>query len=97
GAAAAEPVTGAPTFRWADDSSEDEYLVEVFDAFGRRIWMATTPGISGGTASLAYAGPALAAGMYYQYRVTSSKQSGGQAQRCELARTEDLRGVFFAP
>jgi len=27
--------------------------------------------------------------MYYQFRVTSSKQG------CELSRTEDLRGVFF--
>ncbi len=95
GAVAAEPVTGTPTFRWADDSGEDQYLVEVFDGFGQRIWMATTPGVSGGNPSMAYAGPALTAGMYYQYRVTSSKQTGGQGQRCELARTEDLRGVFF--
>jgi hypothetical protein len=33
----AEPVTGAPTFTWGDDSSEDQYLVEVFDSFGQRV------------------------------------------------------------
>ena len=95
GALGAEQVTGTPTFRWADDSGEDQYLVEVFDGFGQRIWMATTPGVSGGNPSMAYAGPALVPGMYYQYRVTSSKQNGGQGMRCELARTEDLRGLFF--
>jgi hypothetical protein len=93
GAAMAEAVTGAPTFKWADDSSEDLYTVEVFDSFGQRIWMATTPGVSGGTPSLAYAGPALSPGMYYQWRVTSSKKA--TTTPCELSRSEDLRGVFY--
>ncbi len=97
GAMAAEAVSGTPTFTWVDDSSEDQYLVEVFDAFGQRTWMTTIAGTSGGTPSVAYAGPALAPGMYYQYRVTSSKMTGGSGQRCELARTEDLRGVFYLP
>lgn len=93
GAAMAEAVTGTPTFTWADDSGEDEYLVEVFDAFGQRIWMATTPGVSGSMPSLAYAGPALSPGMYYQWRVTSTKKS--TPTPCELSRSEDLRGVFY--
>jgi hypothetical protein len=93
GATMAEPVTGAPTFRWADDSSEDQYLVEVFDSFGQRVWMMTTPGVSGSVPSMVYAGPALQPGMYYQWRVTSSKKSGVNA--CELSRSEDLRGVFY--
>jgi hypothetical protein len=97
GATMAEPVTGAPTFKWADDSSEDQYLVEVFDSFGQRVWMMTTPGVSGGTPSLAYAGPALTPGMYYQWRVTSSKQKAGGGGQCELARSEDLRGLFYMP
>jgi len=84
-------VTGTPTFSWADDSSEDQYLVEVFDSFGQRIWMNTMSGVSGGNPSMAYAGPALQPGMYYQWRATSSKS------QCELARSEDLRGVFFLP
>ena len=93
GADMAEPLTAAPTFTWADDSSEDQYLVEVFDAFGQNVWMATTPGVSGGMPSLAYAGPALKPGMYYQWRVTSSKKAATTA--CELSRSEDLRGVFY--
>ena len=95
GAEMAEPVMGTPTFRWADDSGEDQYLVEVFDAFGQRIWMNTMPGVSGGTPSMVYAGPALSPGMYYQWRVTSSKK-GATTTPCELARSEDLRGVFYA-
>jgi hypothetical protein len=95
GADMAEPVTGAPTFTWADDSSEDQYLVEVFDSFGQLIWMMTTPGVSGGTPSLAYSGPALQPGMYYQWRVTSAKQKVGGGGECELSRSEDLRGVFY--
>lgn len=93
GADMAEPVTGPPTFKWADDSSEDLYLVEVFDAFGRSIWTQTTPGVSGGMPSLAYGGPPLIPGMYYQWRVTSSKGAG--TSQCELSRSEDLRGVFY--
>lgn len=94
GAMMAEALTATPTFRWADDSSEDQYLVEVFDAFGRRIWMATMPGVSGSAPSMVYGGAALQAGMYYQWRVTSSMSKGGGTQ-CELSRSEELRGVFF--
>jgi hypothetical protein len=34
-------------------------------------------------------------GMYYQFRATSYRFSG--PTRCAIARTEDLRGVFFVP
>jgi len=95
GADIAEQVTGPPTFKWADDSGEDQYLVEVLDSFGQLIWINTMPGVSGGTPSMVYAGPALQPGMYYQWRVTSSK-TGGSGQ-CELSRSEDLRGVFYVP
>src|SRR5262249_17778233 len=57
GAMTAEAVTAAPTLMWADDSGEDQYLVEVFDAFGQNVWMTTIPGVSGGQPSVAYAGP----------------------------------------
>jgi hypothetical protein len=93
GAVMAEALTAAPTFHWADDSSEDLYLVEVFDAFGRRTWMATMPGVSGSSPSMVYGGAALQTGMYYQWRVTSSRSKS--ATQCELSRSEDLRGVFF--
>src|SRR5262249_34548198 len=88
GATAAAALTAPPTFHWADDSSEDQYLVEVFDAFGRRTWMATMPGVAGGQPSMVYSGPALQAGMYYQWRVTSSKSQGGGGTECELSRSE---------
>jgi hypothetical protein len=91
GAGEAEAVTEAPTFSWADDSSEDQYQVEVFDAFGNLIWGETIEGVSGGDPTLAYGGPALVPGMYYQFRVTSLKDG------TPISRTEDLEGVFFVP
>jgi hypothetical protein len=95
GADAAAAVTAAPTFEWADDSSEDHYLVEVFDAFGQRTWMSTMPGVSGSSPSMTYTGPPLQAAMYYQWRVTSLKSNPRGGAECELSRSEDLRGVFF--
>ncbi|HET7505236.1 MAG TPA: carboxypeptidase-like regulatory domain-containing protein [Kofleriaceae bacterium] len=95
GADAADTLTSAPNFQWEDDSSEDLYLVEVFDAFGVQKWMATMKGISSGTPAMAYAGPGLQPGMYYQWRVTSSHQKPSGTEECELSRSEDLRGVFL--
>jgi hypothetical protein len=91
GADAPEAVTGAPTLRWQDDSSEDEYQVVVLDALGNTVWEQSVAGVSGGQPELVYAGPALDAGMYYQFRVTSLKMG------VALSRSEDLRGVFFVP
>jgi hypothetical protein len=90
GAAAPEMVTGAPMFRWIDDSSEDRYEVTVFDAYGNVTWRGGTPK---NVAQLAYGGPALEAGMYYQFRVRSLKEPGGET----IARSEDLLGVFYVP
>ena len=95
GATRPEPVTATPPLSWAAVASEDEYLVEVFDAFGRAIWSTTIAGTNGAT-SMVYAGPALASGGTYQLRVTASKRQG-TGQQCALSRTEDLRGVFFLP
>jgi len=93
GATQAEAVTAAPTLTWADDASEEHYVVEVFDAFGQRVWTTTISGVSGGTPAVAYGGP-MTPGMYYQFRVTSTKTNGASTT-CELSRTEDLRGVFY--
>jgi hypothetical protein len=95
GATGAQGVTGAPTFSWGDDSSEDQYLVEMFDSYGRLVWMKTMSGVSGGTPTMAYDGPALVPSMFYQFRVTSAKTSTGGL--CNISRTEDLKGVFFVP
>lgn len=75
---------------WKDDSSEDEYHVEVFDAFGELIWETTIPGASGQDPEVLYEGPALVSGMYYQFRATSSRDG------TPISRTEDLKGVFYA-
>lgn len=90
GANGAEEVSGTPVFNWVDDSSEDEYLVQVFDAFGEIVWSKTIAGSSGVDPMVTYAGPALESGLYYQFRATSFKGS-------PLSRTEDLKGVFFLP
>lgn len=94
GADAPERVLTAPTFAWADDSSEDRYELVVFDALGNLVWEdREIPGQSGGNrVELPYGGPALEQGMYYQFRVTSFRDNpqGSSA----ISRTEDLRGVF---
>jgi hypothetical protein len=96
GATQAEAVTAAPVLMWADDSSEDGYTVEVFDSFGQRVWNTSVVGVSGGIPMVSYGGP-MTDGMYYQFRVTSTKKQGGAPTTCELSRTEDLRGVFYVP
>ena len=93
GAEGPEIMSTAPTFTWEDDSSEQTYRVEVYDAYGTLVWMTDIAGVSSGDASVAYGGDALTAGMIYQFRATSYSGAGDA-----LARTEDLRGVFqFQP
>ncbi len=95
GAAGAEALSASPTFVFADDASAEEYQVVVVDAFGTVVWEHTEVDLGGGDKSVAYAGPALESGMYYQYRVISTKIDGTLAEQCELSRTEDLKGVFY--
>ncbi|MFL5260947.1 MAG: carboxypeptidase regulatory-like domain-containing protein [Anaeromyxobacteraceae bacterium] len=101
GATGPEAITSpTPLLSWADDSSEDHYRVTVLDAFGSTLWELTIPGVSGGTPSVRYGqaggtpatAPALAPGMYYQFRVASLKSG------VPISTTEDLKGVFqYAP
>lgn len=86
----AEEVSGTPTFTWEDDSSEDAYVVELFDAFGTLTWSTEGNFDPGGNApaSVQYGGPALEPGMFYQFRATSMKDG------VPISRTEDLKGVF---
>jgi hypothetical protein len=93
GATQVETAVMPLTLVWADDSSEDRYLVEVFDNFGTKIWFNdNVPSPKGSQdVSVPYGGPALTSGGYYQFRATSMK--GG----VPLSRTEDLLGVFVAP
>ena len=90
GATGPEAVTSAtPTFTWQDDSSEDNYHVTVVDSLGTEIWNTDIPGTSGTNPSVVYAGPALQQRTYYQFHAVSSKN------HCELAQTEDLKGIFY--
>jgi hypothetical protein len=83
-----------PTLTWADDSSEDGYVIRVFDAFGTLVWTDEIgPTTGSATVSHVYAGPPLRTGLFYQFRVTSFRTPGGD--RTNISTTEDLRGVFY--
>jgi hypothetical protein len=93
GAEGPEEVDGNPVFSWVDDSGEDRYHIQVFDTFGEMIWEdPNVPGTSGSDPVVPYGGDSLDSGMYYQFRVTSFDVNDRP-----LARTEDLKGVFFLP
>ena len=96
GAERPEAVTSAPTLEWADDSSEDHYEVVVYDAYGNLAWEdLMVPGVSGSaTVTVDYGGP-LEPGMYYQFRATSIRTTGGGMSMTPISATEDLLGVFF--
>jgi hypothetical protein len=91
GAEEPEAISGTPTFRWGDDSSEDYYSLVVYNAYGDLVWEnPNIPGASGvNEVTEEYGGDPLEVGMYYQFRVTSWRQAG------PISQTEDLRGVFF--
>ncbi|TNE90084.1 MAG: hypothetical protein EP330_09660 [Deltaproteobacteria bacterium] len=89
GAAGPEIVSSTPTFAWKDDSGEQSYDIAVFDYLGDEIWMTTIDGVSGSDPTLAYGGPALTAGYYYQFRVTSKDNAG-----VPISQTQDVDGVF---
>jgi hypothetical protein len=83
-------VPGTPTFTWTAYPQTDHYKIDVYDAQGRSIW--SQDNIPRST-SLAYGGPALQAGGYYQWRITSFAVSQGMAMR-PISQSEDLRGVW---
>lgn len=89
---AVEAVTGTPTFTWTPYPSTHSYDLVVFDSVGVQVWnkldVPNTRDASGNIVA-PYAGPALAAGRVYQWRVTAKDNSGNP-----LSSTEDLRGVF---
>jgi hypothetical protein len=93
GAEMPEPVSGTPTFSWTDDSSEDRYELELYTALGDLVWeQRAVPSGRGAAVELPYAGPALVAGMVYQFRVTSFRDRSGVVTA--ISKSEDLRGVF---
>jgi hypothetical protein len=91
GAQGPESVEEPLTFIFEDDSSEENYLVIVFNAFGEEVWRnENVPSPGGGEdVEVLYEGPALVSGMYYQFRAWSMKDNA------PISTTEDLLGVFF--
>jgi hypothetical protein len=86
-----EKLSGAPTFSWNAYPQTDHYKVDVFDAQGSPIW--SQDNIPRST-SLAYGGPALTAGGYYQWRITSFAVAQGATSSRPISQSEDLRGVW---
>ncbi len=91
GATEPEHITGDPDFIWEDDSSETKYSIVVYNAFGDEVWRDDNlPRVTGSeTVTVPYGGGPLQMGMYYQFRVTSWRDTG------PISQTEDLLGVFF--
>jgi hypothetical protein len=92
GANEPEAVPAQFDLSWEDDSSEDTYDLTVHDALGELTWeQSGIPGVSGNMSVVVpYAGPALAPGMFYQFRAVSIKDG------VPISATEDLKGVFTA-
>ncbi len=83
---------GELTLRWADDSSEDGYVLWVYDAFGDVVHHDdAVPRVTGSTA-VEYDWTPPMAGMLYQFRVASFRDDRGE--RRYISASEDLRGVF---
>lgn len=90
GADGPEAVTPPVTLVFADDSSEDNYTIEVFDVHGDLVWTAVHGKVTGSaTVSVPYEGPPLQPGTFYHWRATSYRKGG------PISMTEDLRGVFY--
>ena len=82
--------SATPTFKWVDDSSEDQYSIVVYDSYGNEVWKnENLPSVSGGDVSVPYGGDPLEKGLYYQFRVTSMKAGA------PISTSEDLLGVFY--
>lgn len=81
-----EDTSATPTFTWETHSNADEYTLRVFDGLGSQVWQLGIPDKAAVTAT--YAGPALTAGQFYQWRLTAIRRGGPTSQ------TEELRGLF---
>ncbi len=81
-----ENTSATPTFKWETHSNAEGYVLRVFDGLGREIWQVAIADKAADT--LTYAGPALTAGQFYQWRVTAIRRLFPTSQ------TEELRGLF---
>jgi len=83
---AVDTTSATPTFTWQAFSNADAWVVRVFDTQGAELWQ--RPIAEKATTSLVYAGPALTAGRYYQWRITAMRRMAPTSQ------SEELRGLF---
>lgn len=81
-----ETTSTTPTFTWEPYSNADAWVLRVFDALGNEIWV--KPILDKSTVSTVYAGPALGAGQFYQWRITAMRRLAPTSQ------SEELRGLF---
>ncbi len=86
GAEGPEDVGATPTFTWVKYSNADAYVLRVYTALGEQLWEKAI--IDPQTVSSTYAGPALSAGQYYQWRLTAIRRLA------PTSHTEELRGIF---
>ena len=86
GAESVEATSATPTFTWQSFSNADAWELRVFDSLGVQIWLSAIADKT--VVSATYAGPALVAGQFYQWRVTAMRRGGPTSQ------TEELRGLF---
>ena len=86
GASGVDTSSATPTFTWTVYSNADAYELKVFDTLGQQAW--TTAIGDKATTTLAYGGPALTAGQFYQWRVVALRRGAPTSQ------TEELRGLF---
>ncbi len=88
GALGPELVDGELIFIWKDDSSETDYNIKLYNAYGEVVWEKTVPRETGvDEISLLYDGDKLSG--YYQWRVTSLKSGN------PISTSEDLKGIFY--
>ncbi len=92
-----------PTFKWNKYSSAKEYILEVFNGNGKRIWGGYTNSgqvrhtqVVGDSASYNFDGSAtepLKAGGIYSWKVYADKSANVDIQGL-ISSSEDLRGIF---
>lgn len=78
--------SATPTFTWDVYSNADGYQLRVYDSLGVQQWELIIVGKD--TVTARYAGPALTAGRYYQWKVVAYRRLAPTSQ------TEELRGLF---
>ena len=81
-----DSTSATPTFTWETHSNAESYVLRVFNGLGNELWL--NPIADKNSTTAVYAGPALAAGQFYQWRLTAIRRGA------PTSYTEELRGLF---